>query len=197
VQSRGVAPRPANSAGNGLIWVVTDAAEEYEKETVHTIAKRVRRSLLKARDPSFAAAYGALNAEKALAAINAELAQDFIPRSGNMVVNSSWRYCLLFRCHRNFLTEPLLSPRYDWTSAHFGYPGQTRFFHTLLDEPRYVKIFQPNPTRMPDGTWETHPGDAEVTFYLHREVWAAFLEIFKTEARALGVSGEIEILDTA
>ena len=81
---------------------------------------------------------------------------------------------------------------FDWTSAHFGYPGKTRFFHTLLDEPRYVKMFQPNPTRLPDGTWQTHPGDIEIAFYVHREIVPAFVESFSSEAHALGVQGDIE-----
>lgn len=84
--------------------------------------------------------------------------------------------------------------RFDWTSAHFGYPGQTRFFHTLLDEPRYVKMFQPNPKKLPDGTWTTRPGDLEMSFYVYKEVKDAFVEIYQTEARSLGVLGDIEFL---
>ena len=70
-----------------------------------------------------------------------------------------------------------------------------RYFHINLPAPRYVKIFQPNPTRLPDGAWKTYPGGAEISFCLQtREVREAFLEHLKVEARALGIPDEISIL---
>jgi hypothetical protein len=59
-----------------------------------------------------------------------------------------------------------------------------------------VKLFKPNPTKMSDGTWQIYPGAVEITFYLHKKVKAAFLEIFPVEAKALGVSGDIEFVET-
>jgi hypothetical protein len=176
------------------MWALTDPAEDYSKETIYTIALRVRKALIKIRDPGYAAAYVAANARKSQEAIDAELAQDFIPRPGYMAVNSTWR-CVPFGCRDVVVCQSVPSMHsFDWTSAHFGYPGQTRFFHTLLDEPRYVKIFQPNPMKLSDGSWRTRTGDAEISFYLHKVVKDAFVDIFKAETRALEVSGEIEFV---
>ena len=87
----------------------------------------------------------------------------------------------------------MLLPRFDWTSAHFGFPGQTRFYHTILDEPRFVKMFQPNPTRLPNGTWQVRPkDDVEIVFYIHKEFRGTFMDLFAAQARHLGMSGEVE-----
>ena len=87
--------------------------------------------------------------------------------------------------------------RFDWTSAHFGFPGQARFYHTVdLDEPQVVKIFAPNPTRLPDGSWDARPkDDVEMTFFVYKEQKAAFMELFTEQARGLGLTGDIEWVD--
>ncbi|GJE85414.1 hypothetical protein PsYK624_014930 [Phanerochaete sordida] len=174
VMSRGIPPRPMSSIGNALMWAMTDAAENHASDTVFSIAQRIRRALLKYRDPAYAAAYDAAHAPLALRAINAELAQDFVQRPGHMLVNSSWRF--------------------DWTSAHFGFPGQTRFYHTVdLDEPQVLKMFAPNPTRLTDGGWYTRSkDDVEMTFFVHKEQKGAFVELFTAQARNLGLTGDIE-----
>lgn len=68
-----------------------DAAENFDKETLFTIALRIRKSLIRLREPGYAAAADAASAVKAVEHVNAELAQDFIQRPGHMVVNSNWR----------------------------------------------------------------------------------------------------------
>ena len=70
---------------------MTDAAEDYEKETPFTIALRVRKSLVRLRDPGYAAAYEAKGAKLARKAMDEGLWQDFIPRPGYMTINSTWR----------------------------------------------------------------------------------------------------------
>lgn len=176
--TRGIPYRPKNSIGNALLWAMTDAADDFEKETLFSIALRVRKALIRARDPAYAAAYDASHETKAIEAINNELAQDFIQRPGYMVVNSTWRF--------------------DWTSPHFGFPDQVRFYHTLLDEPRFVKMFRPNPTRQPDGTWGVRPkDDVEITFYIYKEFRAMFMELFTAQTKALGMSGNVEWVDVA
>ncbi|GJE85403.1 hypothetical protein PsYK624_014820 [Phanerochaete sordida] len=171
--ARGIPPRSKNSAGNALMLAVTKAADDFDKETIFSIALRIRQSLVQCRDPAYAAAYDAAQEPLAIQAINAELAQDFIPRPGHMVVNSTWRF--------------------DWTSAHFGFPGQTRFYHTILDEPRFIKMFQPNPTRLPDGTWQVRPkDDVEIVFYIHKESRGTFMDLFAAQAHDLGMSGDVE-----
>ncbi|GJE85404.1 hypothetical protein PsYK624_014830 [Phanerochaete sordida] len=173
VMTRGIPPRSKNSAGNAIMWAVTKAAEDFDKETIFSIALRIRESLIQCRDPAYAAAYDAAHEPLAIQAINAELAQDFVQRPGYMVVNSTWRF--------------------DWTSAHFGFPGQTRFYHTILDEPQFLKMFHPNPTRLPDGSWEARPkDDIEIVFYIHKELQVAFMDFFTRQVRNLGMSGDVE-----
>ncbi len=57
-----------------------------------------------------------------------------------------------------------------------------------------MKMFQPNPTRLPDGTWETHLGDVEVTFYMHEKEKQGFKDAFAQELRNLGISSEVEFV---
>jgi hypothetical protein len=93
------------------------------------------------------------------------------------------------------LTGAFRDISFDWTSAHFGYPNQTRFYHTNFPTPRYVKIFTPNPTLSPDGkTWEVHYEDAEVTFFLAENVKKRFEKILQDNARDLGMLGEVEFV---
>ena len=61
-----------------------------------------------------------------------------------------------------------------------------RFFHMMLDEPRGVKIFQPNPIVLPDGTVH-RSGVVEVTFFLHKVAMAKFETILPSEMRRLGL----------
>ena len=54
-------------------------------------------------------------------------------------------------------------------------------------------MFHPNPNRLPDGTWETRPkDDVEIVFYIHKELRGTFVDLFTTQARNLGMSGEVE-----
>lgn len=82
--------------------------------------------------------------------------------------------------------------RLDWTSPHFGYPGKTQFYHTILPEPRFLKIFQPNPVRLSDGTWKTFAGDAEVTLSVLKDKRFAFEKAILDELEALGVEEKHE-----
>lgn len=82
---------------------------------------------------------------------------------------------------------------FDWTSAHFGYPGRTRFFHTVLDGPRYVKFFEPNPVFQQDGTWKSRCGDVEITLHVDDYVHTQFKKMLLEELQRLGVSGDIEL----
>lgn len=96
---------------------------------------------------------------------------------------------------RDFLPTVCIACRFDWTAAHFGYPGRARFYHTVLASPRYVKIFTPNPTALADGGWRDNRGAAEVTFYLLREQKPAFERELRARCCALGLSGEFEMLE--
>lgn len=83
--------------------------------------------------------------------------------------------------------------RFNWTAAHFGYPGRARFYNTDLNAPRYVKIFKPNPTALADGAWRDNRGAAEVTLYLRCEQKPGFERELRAQCHALGLSGEIEV----
>ena len=78
--------------------------------------------------------------------------------------------------------------RFDWTSAHFGYSSKTRFFHTILEEPRWVKIVQPNPTLASDGSWAQHSGSAEVTLYILKGCETSLGLSISTELAALSIN---------
>ena len=85
--------------------------------------------------------------------------------------------------------------RFDWTSAHFGYPEQTRFYHTLINGPRFIKLFRPNPTLLSDGTWKpSSPDDVEIALCLPQEAEERFKEIMRQEVRNLGAVGCIEFV---
>ncbi|GJE86552.1 hypothetical protein PsYK624_026320 [Phanerochaete sordida] len=171
--ARGVAPRSTTAAGNALLLATTVPPADSSEATLLGTALRVRTALARCRDPAYAAAYDAASAPLAVRALNAELAQDFVQRPGRMAVNSTWRF--------------------DWTSAHFGWAGRTRFYHTVLDEPRFVKMFQPNPAPLPDGSWEVRSkDDVEIVFYIQKELRGAFVDLFAAQARELGMSGEVE-----
>lgn len=71
---------------------MTDPAGDFASETVATIAGRVRKAVLRARDPQFAAAYDAMHEAPQLKIANAELGQDFLTRPGHMILNSTWKY---------------------------------------------------------------------------------------------------------
>ncbi|KAI0090100.1 hypothetical protein BDY19DRAFT_888071 [Irpex rosettiformis] len=174
--TRGMASTPSHTIGNALLWIPTEPARDFVSETIATIALRVRQSLAKARDPGYITAFNAVHAQKLEAIGNAELGRDLIMRPGDMVINSTWKF--------------------DWTSAHFGYPGQTRFYHTLINGPRFVKFFRPNPTLLPDGTWKpSSPDDVEINLFLPNEVKERFKEIISQEVKNLGVVGSIDFIE--
>ncbi|KAI0765761.1 hypothetical protein BC629DRAFT_908570 [Irpex lacteus] len=174
--TRGIGSKPSHTIGNALLWIPTEPAPDFSSETVATIALRVRQSLLRARDPDYVAAFDALHAQKLEEVGNAELGQDFLMRPGDMVINSTWKF--------------------DWLSAHFGYPGRTRFYHTLINGPRFIKFFRPNPTLLPDGTWRSSsPDDVEIDLYLPREVKERFKEIVGQEFQKLGVVDHVMFVE--
>ncbi|KAI0685145.1 hypothetical protein BC835DRAFT_547471, partial [Cytidiella melzeri] len=171
IMTRGIGSKPSHSAGNAILWTVAQPAEDFAIESVATIAARIRKALLRARQPGYVAAFDALREQKLVQITNAELGQDFLTRPGHMIVNSTWKF--------------------DWTSAHFGFPDKTRFFHTLITGPRFVKIFRPNPTLLQDGTWRaSSPDDAEITFFIAKESSERFKDLFKQEVQAWGLAKE-------
>ncbi|KAI0765762.1 hypothetical protein BC629DRAFT_1540223 [Irpex lacteus] len=175
LMTRGIGSKPSHTPGNALLWVPTESAPDFASETVATIALRVRQSMSRAKDPVYVAAYDTIHARKLEANGNAELGHDFLMRPGDMVINSTWKF--------------------DWFSVHFGYPGKTRFYHTLINGPRFVKFFRPNPTVLPDGTWRySSLDDVEIDLFLPKEVRERFEKIIILETRKLGVIDSIEFV---
>ncbi|KZW01146.1 hypothetical protein EXIGLDRAFT_603453, partial [Exidia glandulosa HHB12029] len=114
---------------------------------------------------------------KFLHAAENNVASDFSSAEGEMIVNST----------RHF----------DWTAAHFGYEGKARFFHTVINRPRYVKIFTPNSTpSCGDSEWKQHQGDAEAVFYIEPYMKVDFIEDFRAVVAELGVHTEVDFVVT-
>jgi hypothetical protein len=90
----------------------------------------------------------------------------------------------------------LTASRFDWTSAHFGYPGMARFFHTSPSFSRYIKIFRANPAQQPDGSWVDRSNDVECTLYIPRFARSAFQRIMQEAIEALGVTGDVEWIES-
>ncbi|CAL1702969.1 unnamed protein product [Somion occarium] len=144
---RGIGATLPTAACNALLCALTDPPScDPMDEPIESVATRIRLALQRMRDPEFLEAYAAKVRDQMQNISDANIDWDLTPQRGQMFVNSTWRF--------------------DWTSPHFGYPSQTQFFHTILQKPRYLKIVQPNPTRLADGSWKTYNGDAEVTFSL-------------------------------
>ncbi|OCH93975.1 hypothetical protein OBBRIDRAFT_801484 [Obba rivulosa] len=163
-QARGTVPLSSNAGCNGLIWTITERCrhpEQCKPWSLSCTARRIRLSLIGGRSPEFVADMSAYCGHKFQEAAESSRGLDFSPPPGHMTVNSTYKY--------------------DWTSAHFGYPGQTQFFHTVLPSPRYIKIFQANPQVIEDGSWRRDQGMAEVTFYLQTRVKSRFIDILKAE----------------
>jgi hypothetical protein len=57
-----------------------------------------------------------------------------------------------------------------------------------------MKIFTPNPTLFPDGTWKDNTDAAEIVFYLQPHVVLRFVDVLRSRARELGIKGEIEFV---
>lgn len=174
VNYRGVDPIPRAAACNALVQAVADlpsASSPSSLSFAYDLASSIRQSLLLSRKPEHVQAHIAISGPKFVALANATppLSMDGSPVPGAMNVNS---------------TRP-----FDWTSAHFGYEGKARFYHTCSEAPRYVKIFTPNPTLLPDGSWKSHHGAAEVVFYLETHLREPFLREFASLVRELGVEG--------
>ncbi|KAJ3551692.1 hypothetical protein NM688_g4560 [Phlebia brevispora] len=175
MNSRGIEPRPVTAMTNSLIWALTDPVADPTSETMYSIARRVRESVDRVRQPGFAAAWDAVHDPVALETANSDLAQNFVQPPGDFVLNSTWRF--------------------DWASAHFGYEGKTRFFHTQLDAPRFAKMFQPNPEVMPDGSIQPSPYNVEVTFCLYEDARERFKPVLLEEMRRLGVASKPYFVD--
>ncbi|EMD32266.1 hypothetical protein CERSUDRAFT_118969 [Gelatoporia subvermispora B] len=177
VNARGTGSVSPNIGCNGLIWTITEPCThtKCKPPSLYCIALRIRESLTSGRDADFVSAMDAYCGFKYREAADSFRGQNFTPPPGHMTVNSTYKY--------------------DWTSAHFGYLGQTQFFHTNLPAPRYVKIFQANPQISEAGTWIKDEGMAEVTFYLHQRTKQRFVDALKVEAASIGVSGAIEFVD--
>lgn len=76
---------------NSLIWAVTDPVDDPSAETIYSIARRVRQSIERTRDPGYAAAYDAAHSPIAIDIANKDMAQNFTQPPGHWVINSTWK----------------------------------------------------------------------------------------------------------
>ncbi|KAK7682152.1 hypothetical protein QCA50_014739 [Cerrena zonata] len=175
---RGTSIIPPTAACNSIISSISDPLQHDSFnggfESIESIALRSRQALQRIRDADYFDAYRVKSTELMAYAAAKLLGQDFTPWDGQMTVNSTWKL--------------------DWTSPHFGYPGQTQFYHTILPEPRFIKIFQPNPTCLSDGTWKTYAGDAEITLSVLKDKRIAFEEAILGELKEFGIEEKPEII---
>ncbi|EJD45496.1 hypothetical protein AURDEDRAFT_165359 [Auricularia subglabra TFB-10046 SS5] len=180
---RGVGSVPPTLAGNVLVQAVADVPPHISSDATapmlpyaYALAASIRRAFRLCRDPQYTLANAAICGKKfaRAATTTPPMLLDFAPRPGVLNVNSSRPFA--------------------WTSAHFGFKGQARFFHTTSDAPRYAKIFTPNPTPLPDGSWRTNDGGAEVVLYVEPHLRSSFVQGLSAVVRELGVQGEVEFV---
>ena len=82
-------------------------------------------------------------------AINDERSMFFVAPAGHMSVNSNVGWVVTTASVRTTLLLINLC-RIGWHSAHFGFPGKTRF-HTSGINDRYVRVFSSNPPAIGEG----------------------------------------------
>ncbi|KAL4247583.1 Acyltransferase [Abortiporus biennis] len=170
---RGISSCPPTRCCNAFVFALGDVTSELDKgdhpPSLFALAQSVRQSLQQPRDPQFFARLQNQSNQRFQEIADSDMCVDLTPGPGEMVINSTWKF--------------------DYTSAHFGYPGKTRFFHTILSEPRFIKIFRPNPTLLPDGTWtRPDPRDAEITLFVRRQTLTQFEEVLRGYLTTFGIT---------
>ena len=76
---------------NSLIWAVTDKVDDPKSDTVYSIARRVRKSVDRVRNPEYSAAWDWAHGPVALGVANADRASNFVQPPGGWILNSTWR----------------------------------------------------------------------------------------------------------
>jgi len=182
VNHRGMGVTHTDAACNSIIWEPTEPPTHpwdgiSVNQAILAIAIQIRQLLIRLRDVNHLRALVAhQSALMKLPGYIERFENAILPDPGCMTANPLWLF--------------------DWTSAHFGYPNQTRTYSTNPTEPRYVKISTPNPTLLSDGkTWKSHQGDAEATFSLAEDVIERFKKILQDNASVLGMSGEVQFVE--
>lgn len=186
-------------AGNMLLWAISEPPEisldASTREVVVSLAKSIRTSLLRMREPDYAHSCAKKVGQLMFSATTDVMSYNFIPLPGCMTTNITWKCVHLVQLKEYILT--FMRTRFDWTSAHFGYPGQTRFYHHNYRKfSRYAKMFTPNPELLPDGrTWRERSGDAEIGFCMAPEAKDSFQRMLQQNAESFGMSGKIEFVE--
>ncbi|OSD02775.1 hypothetical protein PYCCODRAFT_1435056 [Trametes coccinea BRFM310] len=116
-----VLPSP-DVAGNA-VYIVPTALSRAPLSMTGTAAE-VRRSIQLSRSRSFVEEYMTAASALMLEAVNNHRAWVFVPRPEKLSVNSN--------------------SSINWQSAHFGYPGTTRFHTSGLND-HYMRVFPSNP----------------------------------------------------
>jgi len=65
-------------------------------------------------------------------------------------------------------------------SIHFGYPESMRFY-TYDSWEQYFRIWPANPVKLPDGTWQTYEGGADICFRIKNAQWADVMRTLKED----------------
>ena len=76
---------------NCLVWAVSDTLEDTTGQAVYSVARRIRDSLHRVRDPEYCAVWDVAHEQRMLDMASNELVADFTQDPGNWVLNSTWR----------------------------------------------------------------------------------------------------------
>ena len=82
-------------------------------------------------------------------------------------------------------TERLIlscSPRIPLTDVDFGYEGKSRFYIYEAWE-RYLRLWQDNPTKRADGTWEPNQDGVRVFFRVKSQYKNKLLKMVEEDMR--------------
>jgi len=165
---------------NAVLWGFSEPLllprDKLANLAILDITRQIRESLVRIRDFKNLSVLVAKQMAVMKLPTSIELGMEWeSPPPGHVTINSMWRM--------------------DWTSAHFGYPNQTRFHHTNVPVPRYIEIYTPNPTLSADGQkWEVHSGDAEVTFYVTGDIRENLEKTLQCNATCLGMPGDVQFV---
>ena len=66
--------------------------------------------------------------------------------------------------------------RFDWCSAHFGFPDGSRFY-TPVHWKNYLRAFKSNPVKGADGVWHARHGSIDISLGVSPELKSQVLEI--------------------
>ncbi|KAF8322662.1 hypothetical protein DL93DRAFT_2093245 [Clavulina sp. PMI_390] len=152
---------------NAIVFIQTPPLDE--ESSLSSVARAIRRSIEQAKTSQFASEV-ILNAQKSmLSAANKLNSYCVLPPRACLTINGNLSV--------------------DWSSVHFGFPGQTRF-HTKWLGTRYVRIFRSNPEFYPstNGNYAVHDsreGWVDVQFGVDKKIYTDVIHQMERDMESL------------